>query len=109
MASVLNTTRQTLYEWAASHVEFGDALARARDLEQAWWEQHAQDNLKTKVYQAQLWRYSMAGRFKDEYGDRPNQVNVAISLRDAIGEAEKPKQVDAQLLPNTLAVEHKPK
>lgn len=109
MASMLNVSRQTLYEWGASHSEFGDALSRAREHEQAWWEEHARSNLKTKVYQAQLWRYSMAGRFRDEYGDRPNQVNVAISLRDAIGEAEKPKQVDAQLIPSTLAVEHKPK
>ncbi len=35
----------------------------------------AQKSLGRKHFQAQLWRYSMAGRFKDDYADAGNGNN----------------------------------
>ena len=91
IALVLNVDRDTLYEWERSFPEFRQALARARTFSQAWWEAKAQKSLGKKVFQAQLWRYSMAGRFKHDYADPGHSVNVAIGadLLDAITEATK--------------------
>lgn len=97
IASILNVSRATLYEWGDVHPAFSDALARAREHEQAWWEAHAQKHLKAKHYQAQLWRYSMAGRFKDDYAEQDRSVNVSISLRDAISAAEQAKPIEAHV------------
>ena len=107
IALVLNVARETLYQWEGSFPEFGQALARARTFSQAWWEAKAQSSLGKKQFQAQLWRYSMAGRFKADYADAGHTVNVAIGtgLLDAIGEAtaartarlaEAAKPVEAQ-------------
>lgn len=90
IALVLNIDRKTLYQWEADFPEFGQALARARTFAQAWWERKAQTSLGKKHFQAQLWRYSMAGRFKEDYADNSNaSVNVTLDLGGAIAEIEE--------------------
>jgi hypothetical protein len=73
--------------------EFAQSLARAKDFEQAWWEDHAQSNLKAKHYQANVWRTSVAARFKDDYQER-SQVNVSVTLESLVGQSyEAPKTI----------------
>jgi len=88
LAAALTVSRECIYQWARDHEAFSDALSRMRELSQTWWEDHAQAHLTAKHYQAQLWRYSMAGRFKDDYGEQNKTVDVTVTLRDALADAK---------------------
>lgn len=81
MCSLLNIGRTTLNDWERQFPAFRDSLARAREHSQAWWERKAQVSLGKKHFQAQLWRHSMAGRFKEDYAEKPNQ-GLADALPD---------------------------
>jgi hypothetical protein len=56
--------------WAERHADFSSALTRAKDLEQAWWENRGQQALENKDFNANLWNKSMSARFKAEYSDK---------------------------------------
>ena len=88
-ASLLNVSRETLTNWESQFPDFREALARAMAHSQNWWEGKAQQSLGKKQFQAQLWRYSMAGRFKEDYADNGSAaVNVTLDLGGAIAEIE---------------------
>jgi len=70
MCSLLNVGRATMAQWEIDYPDFGQAYARAREHAQAWWESKAQTSLGRRHFQAQLWRYSMAGRFKEDYAEQ---------------------------------------
>ncbi len=70
IAAALDVARQTLDNWADGHPEFLDALTRARDYSQAWWEDKAQAGLDASGFNASLWSRSMAARFPDDYTER---------------------------------------
>lgn len=70
IAADLDVARQTLENWAKVHPEFLDALTRARDLAQAWWEDKAQVGLETPGFNASLWAKSVSARFPDDYTER---------------------------------------
>lgn len=40
IAAKFDISRQALFDWEKKHPEFLDAMTRARDLAQAWWEEH---------------------------------------------------------------------
>ncbi len=77
ICSLLNIARNTLNDWERQYSTFRDSLARAREHSQAWWESTAQKSLKRKHFQAQLWRYSMAGRFKEDYADNAQSDTIS--------------------------------
>lgn len=62
--------RATLYKWAAAHEEFGTALTRAKQIEQAWWEREGREGMRAKVFNAQVWKTSMQARFREDYTER---------------------------------------
>ena len=96
IASILNVDRKTLYEWERAYEEFAQSLSRARVHSQAWWESKAQKSLGKKQFQAQLWRYSMLGRFKEDYGEQ-SRVDVTVSLEgivSALQQREPPKTIE---------------
>lgn len=66
----LDIPRGTLWSWGEQHDEFSALLRRAKELEQAWWEEKAQGNLENRDFNANLWNKSMASRFRSDYGDR---------------------------------------
>ena len=70
MACELDVHRDTLYEWARAHPAFSDALTRARQWSQTWWEDKGQAGLDTSGFNASLWSRSMAARFPDDYTER---------------------------------------
>jgi len=90
IAANLDVCRQTLENWATAHPAFLDALTRARDLAQAWWEDKAQIGLETPGFNASLWGRSMAARFPDDYTERQKRE---ITGRDG-GPIEKVERIE---------------
>lgn len=70
IAADLDVARQTLDNWAGVHPEFLDALTRARDLAQAWFEDKGQDGLTTPGFNASLWAKQVSCRFREDYTDK---------------------------------------
>lgn len=70
MAVAIDVTRSTIYEWAETHPEFSDALTRARNRSQAWWEAAGQGGLVNKEFNGNLYNKIVASRFREDYGDR---------------------------------------
>lgn len=66
-AVILGINRDTLYEWQKTYPDFSDALSRARQASQAWWEEQGQYGLTTLGFQANLWTKNMACRFPDDW------------------------------------------
>lgn len=68
IAAALDVSRQTMYTWQEKHPEFLDAITRARDLAQAWFEEKGQIGLADKTFNAALWDKQVSARFRNEYG-----------------------------------------
>jgi transposase-like protein len=70
IAAAFGVGRATLHNWQQQYPDFAAALARARDLAQAWWEDRGQEALDSKTFQARVWIRTMAARFPEDYSDR---------------------------------------
>jgi hypothetical protein len=79
MAAQLDVSRDTIYEWAKVHSEFSDALTRAREKAQAWWEDQGQDGIKSPMFNGGVWAKNMGARFKADWGDTKS---VELSGKD---------------------------
>ena len=81
--------RTTMDSWAAKHDEFSEALTRAKELEQVWWETQGQNALNDKDFHANLWIKSMQARFRHDYTER-KQVDHGVqdSLADLMKELD---------------------
>jgi transposase-like protein len=69
-AAEFGIDRTTLFDWRDQHEEFSTALARAKILEQAWFEREARMNMKNKEFNANLWYRSALSRFRDDYAEK---------------------------------------
>lgn len=73
MASALNVATSTLDYWTSKHGEFLEALTRARQYSQAWWESIAQQNLIIPqgggTFNAVAWAKSISARFPADYAN----------------------------------------
>lgn len=67
IAAELGVIRQTLYNWKDEHPEFLDALTRARELSQQWWEDAGQNGMEKAGFSASVWSRSMAARFPEDW------------------------------------------
>lgn len=74
ISAVLDIPLTTLRSWGDQHDEFSYALRRAKELEQAWWEQKAQDNIDNREFHAALWHKNVASRFRETYGEKAEHV-----------------------------------
>lgn len=70
ISAELGIPLSTIRSWGDQHDEFSQALTRAKELEQAWWENQAQQNLSTREFNAALWHKSVASRFREAYGEK---------------------------------------
>jgi hypothetical protein len=70
IATELGVTRQTVHNWMATHAEFLDAMTRARELAQRWWEDRGQDGMEKAGFNASVWSRSMAARFPDDWREK---------------------------------------
>lgn len=73
IAAALDVARMTLYEWASRHPEFSDAITRAKDLAQAWFEDRGQAGLSSREFNASLWAKQVSCRFREDYTDTSKQ------------------------------------
>lgn len=74
MAAELDVSRQSIYEWASVHPEFSDAIARAKEKAQKWWEDAGQANMLMApgagTFNGSVWSRSMAARFPDDWREK---------------------------------------
>lgn len=79
MAAAMGCSRMSIDEWCKEHKEFSDAIARARDLAMAWWEDQGQLGMwqspEGERLNPQLWSRSMSARFPDDYREN-NKVEL---------------------------------
>ena len=97
-AAHIGIARSKIYEWAKRHPDFGDALERAREASEAYWEKELQGMMYTREVNAPLVKLYMANRFgwhdKAEVDNRssdgsmspPSRIEiVAPSVKDDSG------------------------
>lgn len=77
IAVAFGVSRKTLWGWARDHDEFKEALDRARDGMQAWWEAHGRKNLKAKHYQANVARIILGANLED-YREKPKPISSEL-------------------------------
>ena len=76
MASRLEVARQTVDNWCSEFPEFMDAMTRARDYAQAWWEDVGQNNILSTTglggssLNSGVYSRSMAARFPDDWREK---------------------------------------
>ncbi len=70
IAVALGVPRTTMLSWAEAHPEFSTALSRAKDAEQAWWEDKGMAGMMLQGFNAAVWKKSMEARFRDDYTER---------------------------------------
>ena len=75
MATELDVSRQTVEDWAKAHPAFLDAITRAIDKSQRWWEDAGQDNLATMGFSSNIWSRSMAARFPNDWREKSETKN----------------------------------
>lgn len=67
IACKLNVAKQSLYNWMDQHPEFLDAMTRAREYSQAWFEDKGMEGLTTPGFNASLWAKQVSCRYPDDY------------------------------------------
>ena len=73
MAVALGIARDTLYRWDKEHPDFSDALKRAVERSQAWWERTLRrqaHGLCESGASATAAIFAMKNQFRDDYKDR---------------------------------------
>jgi hypothetical protein len=75
IARSIGVAKSTLYEWKAAHPEFSDALTRARELAQAWWEDIGRTQMIAPVqgFSASLFAKQVSCRFPEDYTEKTKQ------------------------------------
>jgi hypothetical protein len=92
ISAIIDIPRTTMLSWADVHPEFSTTLTRAKELEQAWWEDQAQIGMTADKFNATVWSKSVSARFKSEYTERVQQ-----DLTSTDG-SMSPKATDADAL-----------
>lgn len=70
IAFIFGVSRDTLYEWGRKNRSFSDALARAREAAQNWWEVVGQSSLFATKFNSFVWNKIVSSRFRKDYTDR---------------------------------------
>lgn len=70
MAEACDVVRSTMDEWAAAQPEFSEALTRAKQKAQAWFERKGRSGLEADKFNSALWQKQMSARHPDEYTDK---------------------------------------
>jgi len=96
MAAEFDVTKQTLLNWERAHPEFLDAMTRALQFSQMWWEDKGQEALEKPVFQASMWSRSMAARFPDDWREKQDiDLNGKIQVTEVKRTIVDPRNPDA--------------
>ena len=80
IAAELGVVRKTLYEWAAEYPDFSDAITRAREFSQGWWETQGRSGIWAgSQFNANAYRLQVMNRFPDDWRDK-HDVNLSGSV-----------------------------
>ncbi|MFZ1109462.1 MAG: hypothetical protein WAN43_14115 [Rhodomicrobium sp.] len=69
IAADLRIGRKTLNAWIKAHADFRDAMARAKELEYAWWLGIGRKKQFDKNWNAASWTLQMRNRFASRFSD----------------------------------------
>lgn len=76
MACELDVVKQTMYDWEKVHPEFLDAMTRARQESQAWYEKQGRSGIWAgSNFNAATWAKQVSCRFPDDYREKQD-VNL---------------------------------
>lgn len=70
MAEECDVARSTMDEWASNFPEFSEALTRAKQSAQAWFERKGREGLEADKFNSSLWAKQMSARHREEYTER---------------------------------------
>lgn len=70
MAEACDVHRNTFDVWADAHPEFLEALTRAKQKAQAWFEKKGREGLTAEKFNSALWAKQMSARHREEYTER---------------------------------------
>lgn len=101
-AAVIDVNRDTLYQWDKDYEEFSDAIKRAKDKSQLFWEKMGIDNImnqsefekdgsfqtsSSKSLNATIWIFNMKNRFK--WRDKqPDESDVVVNNYSNVSDQE---------------------
>ena len=91
IASELEITRETLYDWMRTYPIFSDALTRAKLFEQRWWEDKGQEGVDADKFNGGVWAKNMSCRFPKEWRDAQD---INHGVQDSL--AELLKEIDGK-------------
>lgn len=70
MAEACGVVRSQMDVWADAHPEFSEALTRAKQKAQAWFEREGREGLRAEKFNSALWAKQMSARHRNEYTER---------------------------------------
>ncbi|MCF6233347.1 MAG: hypothetical protein L3J36_09670 [Rhodobacteraceae bacterium] len=71
-------------EWDAKYPEFSEALTRARQKAQAWFERAGREGLTADRFNSALWSKQMSARHRDEYSERREIALTEATVFDVV-------------------------
>ena len=96
IASELDVSRASLYDWAQQYPEFSTCLTRAREESQAWWERIGRLGVfkGDDEIDSNLWFRNVTKRFRKDWGETKDPEVDSGDIIDA-----KPIPIEADKLP----------
>lgn len=70
MAEACDVHRNTFDVWAKEHPQFLEALTRAKQKAQVWFEKKGREGLTADKFNSSLWQKQMSARHPDEYTEK---------------------------------------
>jgi hypothetical protein len=96
MAEACDVHRSTMDEWAANYPDFSEALMRAKQKAQAWFERMGREGLVMDKFNSSLWQKQMSARHRDEYSEKQQVDHTSsdgsmtpVFIRDNIPDGRK--------------------
>jgi len=77
MADACDVHRSSMDEWASVHPEFSEALRRAKQYSQSWYEKTGREAMFLDKFNGNLWVKQMQARFREEYTERREVDNTS--------------------------------
>ena len=114
MAEACDVHRATMDNWAKEYPDFQEALTRAKQKAQAWFEKTGRVGMLDNKFNANLWQRQMAARHPGEYTERAKHEHtgkdgqeLAIDVRQTaraivaiLGAAQIEEQPEQTKLPS---------
>lgn len=94
IAVALGIPRTTMRSWAERHDEFRQALTRAKEASQAWWEDAAQSGHVGETINPAVWKHTVMCRFRDDYLP-PQRVEQDHKSSDG---SMSPRRIEVELV-----------